>query len=164
MLVPGHRFPRMLTPMAVRGLLVAMLLLVGCEAERDRAAPASPSPTPMPTASPSPVASPTPTAEQACIDASVTGQVQVRIAARDFSFDPECLIILGGQGLVVRNAGANTHNFTVEGSAVGFDVDPGQVNRTEAVGGAVPPGTYRFYCVYHEGQGMDGELTVSVAG
>jgi plastocyanin len=156
----------MLSSMALRVLMLAALLIPGCESEptATATAPPSPSPTSIPTATPSPMASPSPTAERACTDASVTGEVQVRIAARDFFFDPECLIILGGQGLVVRNTGANTHNFTIEGSTVGFDLDPGVVNRTEAVGGAVPPGTYRFYCVYHQGQGMDGELTVSAAG
>jgi plastocyanin len=147
----------------VRALVAVLLLLGGCEAEPE-AAPPSPSPSPIPAASPSPTPAISPTAERACTDATPTGRLEVRIAARDYAFDPGCLIVLGGQGLVVRNAGVNTHNFTVEGSSIGFDVLPGQATRTRAVGGAVPPGTYAFYCIYHRGQGMTGELTVSAAG
>jgi plastocyanin len=152
----------MLTPMTLRALALALVVLAACESEPMQRT--TPSPTPAPTVSPSPVASPTPEGERACTDATLTGEVQVRVAARDFSFDPSCLIVLGGQGLSVRNIGANLHNFTIEGSPVAFDVRPGEVNRTEAIGGAVRPGTYRFYCSYHESQGMEGEIIVSAAG
>jgi plastocyanin len=154
----------MLAWMSLRLVFAALLVLTACDAEPETAPPATPSPTPVPTASPSPVPGPTPTPSPACTDATVTGAVEVRISARDFSFDPSCLIVLGGQGLVVRNTGANLHNLTVEDSSVGFDVPPGGVARTAAVGSAVPPGTYAFYCIYHRGQGMTGELTVSEAG
>jgi plastocyanin len=151
--------------MTRRALVAVALLLAACGSEPERAGPATPSPTPVPTASPSPAAAPTtPPAERACTDATLTGQIEVRIAARDFSFAPNCLTVLGGQSLVVRNTGGNTHNFTIEGSPVGFDVAPGEVGRTEAIGGAVPPDTYSFHCVYHRGQGMTGEITVSTAG
>jgi plastocyanin len=153
----------MLTPMTLRALVLALVVLAACESEPEQQR-TTPSPTPAPTVSPSPVASPTPEAERACTDATLTGDVLVRVAARDFFFAPSCLIVLGGQGLSVRNTGANLHNFTIEDSPVDFDVGPGAVNRTEAIGGAVPPGTYRFYCIYHESQGMEGEITVSAAG
>jgi plastocyanin len=153
----------MLTPMTLRALVLALVVLAACESEPVQQR-TTPSPTPAPTVSPSPVASPTGEAERDCTDATLTGDVLVRLAARDFLFSPSCLIVLGGQGLSVRNTGANLHNFTIDGSPVGFDVRPGEVNRTEAIGGAVPPGTYRFYCIYHESQGMEGEITVSAAG
>lgn len=149
--------------MSLRLVFAALLVLTACDAEPETAPPATPSPTPVPTV-PSPVPAPTPTPSPACTDATLTGTVEVRISARDFSFDPSCLIVLGGQGLVVRNTGANLHNLTVEDSSVGFDVPPGGVARTAAIGTAVPPGTYAFYCIYHRGQGMTGELTVSEAG
>jgi plastocyanin len=146
-------------------LAIAVVVVLGaCAEEPEARRPGAPSPTPVPTASPSPVPAPSPTPETACTDASLTGTVEVRVVARDFAFDPSCLIVLGGQGLVIRNAGSNLHNFTVQGSPIGIDVPPGEVVRTEAVGGAVPPGTYSFYCIYHRGQGMTGELTVSAAG
>jgi plastocyanin len=153
----------MLAWMVRRLVFAALLVVPACDAE-PQTAPPTPSPTPVPTASPSPVPAPTPTSAPVCTDATLTGTVEVRISARDFSFDPGCLIVLGGQRLLVRNAGANLHNFTVEGSPVGFDVPPGGTDRTEAIGGAVPAGTYAFYCIYHRGQGMTGELTVSEAG
>jgi plastocyanin len=156
----------MLTSMALRVLLVAVLLLSACESEPEAADTAPPTSSPTPAAAPSPSPSPaaSPTAERACTDATVTGEVIVRIRAQDFVFNPECLVVLGGQGLEVRNGGDNIHNFTIEGSSIGFDVSPGEVTRTEAVGGAVPPGTYEFFCFYHRGQGMTGEITVSAAG
>jgi plastocyanin len=150
--------------MTARIALAVVVLLAGCAEEPEARRPTAPSPTPVPTASPSPVPAPSPTPERACTDASVTGTLEVRIVARDFAFDPDCLIVLGGQGIVVRNVGGNLHNFTVEGSPVGIEVPAGQVARTEAIGQAVPPGTYTYYCIYHRGQGMTGELTVSVAG
>ncbi|MGH2677426.1 MAG: cupredoxin domain-containing protein [Actinomycetota bacterium] len=149
--------------MTLRALVLALVVLAACESEPE-GQQATPSPSPVPTASPSPTVSPTPEAERACTDATLTGDVSVPIAARDFYFDPNCLIVLGGQDLTVRNTGGNTHNFTIEDSPVGFDLEPGLVNRTEAIGGAVPPGTYRFYCVYHESEGMEGEITISAAG
>jgi plastocyanin len=156
----------MLTSMTLRVLLVAAVLLTGCEADRASTdtAPVTPSPMPAPTASPSPAPTISPTAERACTDVTATGQVQIRIAARDLFFDPGCLVMLGGQSVVVRNTGVNTHNFTVEGSPIGFDVPPGEVVLTGSIGGSVPPGAYTFYCIYHRGQGMVGELTVSAAG
>jgi plastocyanin len=158
----------MLASMALRVLLVATLLLSACASEPETAAspPPTATPTPVATASPSPAPSPAPSppAERACTDATVTGEVMVRIRVQDFLFNPACLIVLGGQGLEVRNRGANLHNFTIEGSQIGFDIRPGEVIRTEAVGGAVPPGTYEFFCFYHRAQGMSGEITVSAAG
>jgi plastocyanin len=156
----------MLASMALRVLLVAALLLSACESEPEAADTALPtsSPTPVPAASPSPSPAASPTAERACTDATVTGEIMVRIRAQDFVFNPECLVVLGGQGLVVRNGSSNLHNFTIEGSPIGFDVRPGEVTRTEAVGSAAPPGTYEFFCFYHRGQGMTGEITVSAAG
>jgi plastocyanin len=156
----------MLASMALRVLLVAALLLSACQSEPEAADTALPtsSPTPVPAASPSPSPAASPTAERACTDATVTGEIMVRIRAQDFVFNPECLVVLGGQGLVVRNGSSNLHNFTIEGSPIGFDVRPGEVTRTEAVGSAVPPGTYEFFCFYHRGQGMTGEITVSAAG
>jgi plastocyanin len=146
-------------------LLIAALLVTACGPEPE-ATPSPSGPSPAPVAAPSPSPSPdgSPSPERACTDATVTGAVEVRIAARDFAFNPDCLIVLGGQGLVVRNAGNNLHNFTIQGSPIGFDIPPGEVTRTETVGGAVAPGTYTFSCIYHRAQGMTGELTVSAAG
>jgi plastocyanin len=152
----------MLTSMALRVLVAMTFLLAACASEPEQAGPAtSPSPVPAPSLLPSPSPSPT---DGGCTDASVTGEFEVRIIERDFSFDPACLIVLGGQGLAVRNRGSVTHNFTVEGTDVDLDLDPGGVNRTEAIGGAVSPGTYTFFCQFHRAQGMEGEITVSAAG
>jgi len=149
----------MLAPM-LRALLMLALLLAACEAEPERTVPASPSPSPIPspaTPAPSPITSP---AERACVDA--TTAALARVVMLDFEFRPDCLVVLGGQGLILRNRGGNLHNLTIESSQVGIDVTPGDVARTEAV--SLPAGTYTFYCIYHQGQGMVGELTVTEAG
>jgi plastocyanin len=151
----------MLAPMALRILVAVVFLLAACGSEPEPAAPASPTPVPAPSPSPSPSPSPT---DGGCTDASVTGEFEVPVTERDFSFDPACLIMLGGQGLVLRNRGTVTHNFTVEGTDLDQDLDPGDVNRTEAIGGVVSPGTYTFFCKFHRSQGMEGEITVSAAG
>jgi plastocyanin len=153
----------MLAPMALRILVAVALLLAACGSEPERAAPASPTPVPAPSLLPSPSPSPSPT-DGGCTDASVTGEFGVPITERDFSFDPACLIMLGGQGLILRNRGSVAHNLTVQGTDVDLDLDPGGINRTEAIGGVVAPGTYTFFCKFHRAQGMEGEITVSAAG
>jgi plastocyanin len=151
----------MLASMALRILVAVVFLLAACGSEPEQAAPASPTPVPAPSPSPSPSPSPT---DGGCTDASVTGEFGVPVTERDFSFDPACLIMLGGQGLVLRNRGSVVHNFTVEGTDLDLDLDPGDVNRTEAIGGVVAPGTYTYFCKFHRAQGMEGEITVSAAG
>jgi plastocyanin len=147
----------------VRALIVVVaFVLAGCTNET--AAPSAASPTPEATPATSEPPSPQPSAGAECVDASITADVQVRIAQRDNFFSPACLVVLGGQGLDIANRGANLHNFSIEGTQVDLDVPPGEVTRTEAIGGAVEPGTYTFFCKYHRSQGMEGELTITQAG
>lgn len=95
---------------------------------------------------------------------ATTGEAEVTLTQNDNSFSPDCLIVLGGQGLEIVNEGANRHNLTIEGTDVDLDVEPGETTRTEAIGGIVEPGSYEFFCTIHQSFGMDGEITVSDAG
>jgi plastocyanin len=147
----------------VRALIVLALLLAAC-AEQTAAPPASESPTPQATLTPSEeTPSPEP-AEAECVDATATGRGEVTIRLVDDEFVPACLSVLGGQGIKLANRGASVHNFSVEGSDVDIDVPPGETVRTEAIAGAVEPGTQAFFCEYHRARGMEGQITISEAG
>ena len=64
------------------------------------------------------------------------------------------------QGLSLHNAGDVVHNFSVPGTVVDLDTRPGASTNSEAVGGAVRPGEYQFFCKYHRSRGMTGTLRV----
>jgi plastocyanin len=117
-------------------------------------------PTPTPT-SPSPTTPFIPAAD--CEDATLEGAV-VTIRLEDNVFLPECLTVLGGQSLRIRNRGSNVHNLSVEGTDVDLDIQPGSQTSTEPIGGIVPPGTHIFYCAFHRATGMEGEITITAAG
>ena len=144
------------------------LALAACTSEPEPAASPQPSPEATPEASPEPSVepeSPSPGVKPAgCEDLTVAGEPQVTLTQNDNTFSPDCLIVLGGQGLEIVNEGANTHNLTIEGTEVDLDIRSGEADRTEAIGGIVEPGSYEFFCKFHRSLGMDGEITVSDAG
>jgi plastocyanin len=143
-------------------LVVLALLLASC-AQEAATPPPSGSPTPEETITPT-EESPSPPGEVECVDATATGRPQVTVRLVDDAFAPACLSVLGGQGLKLTNRGANLHNFSVEGSDVDIDIPPGETIRTEAIGGVVASGTHPYFCEYHRSRGMEGEITISVAG
>lgn len=149
----------------VRNVIVgALLLLGGCDSEPATVASPRPQASPQPSPQPSPEPpSPVEEAEE-CTDATITGEVEATLRQSDNVFSPDCLIVLGGQSLKVQNRGTALHNFTVEGTQVDLDVRPGETNRTEAIGTAVEAGSYAFFCKYHRSLGMEGEITITVAG
>lgn len=85
--------------------------------------------------------------------------VNVPLVAEDFSFDPPCTVAIGAQGVILDNAGQATHNLTVEGTSIDEDVDPGAQIETGPLN--LEAGTHRFFCKFHEGQGMEGQLVVT---
>ncbi|HEX8099206.1 MAG TPA: cupredoxin domain-containing protein [Actinomycetota bacterium] len=84
----------------------------------------------------------------------------VEIVEEDFKFVPATFAIRTDQGPVVQNKGASLHNISITGTVVDIDTQPGQTTSLEAIGGALKPGTYEFFCKYHKGQGMTGTVTV----
>ena len=149
---------QMRTPM----LVIAMILLGACGGTTEPAGGQ---------VTPSPEIEQTPTEDETeaplpgvCADETSSGEFEVIIRTTDNSFDPECLTMLAGQGLEIRNEGLSRHNLTIEGSDVDLDVEPDEVNRTEAIGGAVEPGTHVFFCSFHRSFGMEGEITITEAG
>lgn len=145
-----------------RALIVLALLLAAC-AEETAAPPASESPTPEATFAPS-EQTPSPKASPECVDATATGRPEVTIRLVDDEYVPACLSVLGGQGIKLTNRGGSVHNFSVEGSDVDIDIPPGEMVSTEAIAGAVEPGTHTFFCEYHRPRGMEGQITISEAG
>jgi plastocyanin len=146
--------------------LAAVVLTVAACESRPVGAPSPPPPTTQPTPSPSPL-SPSPTAPLApaadCEDATLEGAL-VTLRQEDNVFDPECLVVLGGQSLRIRNVGANVHNFSVEGTTVDLDLQPGSQDDTEPVATIIAAGRYTFFCKFHRSIGMEGEITITAAG
>ena len=149
-----------------QGLVALVALVAACSAQ--------PTGAPTPTASPptSAPVSPSPTGSSPsvpfapaadCEDATIEGAV-VTIRQVDNLFMPECLVVLGGQSLRIRNQGENVHNFTIEGTQVDLDLQPGTRVKTEPVAEVVAPGTYTFFCRFHRRFGMEGEITVTAVG
>jgi plastocyanin len=147
-------------------VMTAGLLGAACSADPEPGAVSSPTPVPTPaeTAETTPESPGPAEVTEACSDRTITGKPEATLRIGDNAFSPSCLVLLGGQGLKLVNRGANLHNITVEGSDVDLDVAAGATDRTEAIGGIVEPGTYRFLCKYHVSLGMEGELTVTEAG
>lgn len=85
--------------------------------------------------------------------------VNVPLVAEDFAFDPPCTVAIGAQGVILDNAGTVTHNLTVEGTSIDEDVDPGAQIETGPLD--LEPGTHRYFCQFHEAQGMEGQLVVT---
>jgi plastocyanin len=143
--------------------LVTLLLLTAC-GDGGADSTSTPSPTPQATVDTTDAEPSLPPPTPECVDESITGNPEVTIKENDNAFSPRCVIVLGGQGLKIVNKGASKHNFTVDGSDVDIDTESGDTVRTEAVAGAIEPGTHEFYCKYHRALGMVGEITVSEAG
>jgi len=69
-------------------------------------------------------------------------------------------VIHADQPFVVKNAGANLHNFTVIGTTVNIDLRPGQSFEWPTIGSKLQPATWVVVCKYHAYLGMIGMFTV----
>jgi plastocyanin len=69
------------------------------------------------------------------------------VELKDFSFDPACVGASPGASLTLRDVGSAPHSFTVKGTGVNVQVDPGQTATADLSG--VAPGTYTVICTYH---------------
>ena len=131
-------------------------LLAACRGQENPAI-STPASTSLPTTT-SPSASPS--VPPNCIDQSQTEFVPFGLSLKDFFFAPPCLIVRNTQNVTLKNEGTTLHNWSIEGTQVDIDVEPGQVQNLEAIGGALAPGTYEFFCKYHRARGMRGTIVV----
>ena len=60
----------------------------------------------------------------------------------------------------VRNEGHNLHNFTVVGTDISVDLEPGQSLVWPRIGDELEPATYTIFCKYHLSVAMTGKLIV----
>ena len=92
---------------------------------------------------------------------SASGGNAVTITMSDFKFDPSTLTLSTSQDIVLVNSGAALHNFSIEGTSISVDVQPGQSQTLTAPGPSFPTGAHPFFCKYHQAQGMTGTLTAT---
>jgi len=62
---------------------------------------------------------------------------------------------------IVRNEGANLHNFTVVGTDISVDIPPGHELVWSRLGAHLKPGLYHVICTYHAWAGMAGIFIVT---
>jgi plastocyanin len=90
----------------------------------------------------------------------VSGQDEIEIELDDFYFEPTVLQGTAGQELKLelRNEGAALHNFSLDEQSIDQDVQAGE---DASVTVTFPDSEFVvFFCKYHRGQGMVGELAV----
>jgi plastocyanin len=81
----------------------------------------------------------------------------VTLTTIDNAFQPATLTVAAGAELELTNDGQAEHNFSIEGTDVSQDVDPGG---RATVSVDVDPGEYTMFCEYHRASGMEGTVTV----
>lgn len=95
-----------------------------------------------------------------CSEASAAEGAPVGITMSDNFFEPPCVAISSTQTITLANAGNLDHNFTVEEGDYDIDVEPGGEETTDEVGTDLAAGVYKFYCDFHQADGMVGTLVV----
>jgi plastocyanin len=99
-------------------------------------------------------------ADEDCAEVSAPEGAPVGVTMMDSFFEPDCVAVSSEQGATLTNAGNLDHNFTIQGTELSYDVEPGEDEETDEFGDAVAAGTYRFFCRFHEAQGMVGTIVV----
>ena len=83
----------------------------------------------------------------------------VNVSVNNYLFDPNPVKVSSGDVVAVRNDNTKTpHTFTVVGQDVDLELAP---QETETVTVALPPGTYKLICRFHQSIGMTGTLVVT---
>ncbi len=62
---------------------------------------------------------------------------------------------------IVKNEGNNLHNFTVVGTSISVDIEPGTQLTWARLGDYLKPGSYMVFCKYHVYLGMTGDFIVT---
>src|SRR5262249_21949045 len=82
----------------------------------------------------------------------------ISVSLGDFFFQPTFIDATPGSTLTVslKNAGQNTHTFTIDGAGVDKQLSPGQSAQVTVT---VPKsGDLNFFCRFHRGSGMQGAI------
>ena len=83
------------------------------------------------------------------------------IEAQDFQFSPSSSS--GGAGetltITVMNTGSASHTFTIDDAGIDEELAAGDSVDVDVT--LPDSGSLRFYCRFHEGSGMEGEITVA---
>jgi plastocyanin len=82
-----------------------------------------------------------------------------KLTQQNTSFHPSCVIAKSSQSISIQNKDAILHNFSITGTSVDVDVQPGHTFNGESAGLAA--GTYSFFCKYHRSFGMVGTVVVT---
>ncbi|HEX2026243.1 MAG TPA: cupredoxin domain-containing protein [Actinomycetota bacterium] len=115
-----------------------------------------------------PEAAPTATAgigggdlDETCAEVSAPEGAPAGVTMQDNFFEPPCVAVSSEQSVNLTNAGNLNHNFTIQGTEISEDVEPGEDEDTEELGDhGVSAGTYRFFCRFHERDAMVGTIVV----
>ena len=65
------------------------------------------------------------------------------------------------RAFIVKNEGNNLHNFTVVGTTISVDIEPGTQLAWARLGDYLKPGSYTVFCKYHVYLGMTGDFIVT---
>ncbi len=93
-----------------------------------------------------------------CVDLSTRGD-SFTIRMSGLQFHPACFTASASQRLTLENQDGTLHSFTVEGTPIDVDVEPGDTLDLAPVSGHVQPGTYQLICKYHL-PSMTGTITI----
>ncbi len=81
-----------------------------------------------------------------------------KLTQQNFAFHPPCVIARSEQSISIANQDSVLHNFTITGTQVDVDIQPGTTFNGESAG--LAPGTYPFFCKFHQARGMVGVIVV----
>ena len=70
------------------------------------------------------------------------------VELQDFAFEPACIESSATATFTLRNTGSAAHTFTIDGTDVNANVNPGDT-ATVTLSGLTAGTTYRVVCTYH---------------
>jgi plastocyanin len=106
--------------------------------------------------SPSPSATSSGAVPAKCINLS-SGPV-FTLVQQNTAFHPGCLRVNSDQSIRILNKDSIVHNFTITGTQVDVDIQPGTTFNGESA--RLDTGIYQFSCKFHQSSGRTGTLVV----
>jgi plastocyanin len=88
-----------------------------------------------------------------------SGTSVLTLTQANYQFTPAKITVKQGDTITVTDTTPSTpHTFTITGTSIDVANDP---MGSQDVTIDLPPGTYDFFCRFHQAQGMTGTLTVT---